>query len=259
MTASNKTKMLLMFDYDGTLVPIAPTPAEARLCESRRRLLSRLCRSKGVAVALITGRSLSDIRKLVSVPNLIMSANHGFEIRRGGKTCFPCGKGMRRNFEKLGREIDLSLGKMPGVVVEQKGFSIAVHYRLSPRKSWKGIERAVRRLSLAYRRRFGWEVTAGKRVWEVRPASRWNKGDAALWIWRRFAPSSMPAYIGDDVTDEDAFRALKGKGLTVVVGRRRKTHASYRVADVADVWRLVRVLIGICFEKPAARARRRRG
>lgn len=242
MRKRTRKDLLVMLDYDGTLVPIARRPGLARLSPARKRLLARLCRAPGVCVAAVTGRSLPDIRKLLSVPGLILAANHGFEIRAGKKTFHPRGVGCRRNMERLAEAMSAALGFVPGAIVEPKGFSVAVHYRLSPRGRWGEIERAVRRISLPYRRRFGWMVTSGKRLWEVRPALHWNKGDVALWLWKRFAPGAAAIYVGDDETDEDAFRALRGSGLTVAVGRPRSA-ALCAARDVRDVWRFLREIV----------------
>ena len=243
MTKSEKQSLLVMLDYDGTLAPIAARPELARLTDARKRVLARLVRAPGVTVAVVTGRSLSDIESLLGVPGLVISANHGFEMSRSGKVFFPCGGGFRRHFKGLARDLQSALDGVQGALVECKGFSVAVHYRLVSRKRWGEVERAVRRVSLPCRKRFGWKVTGGKRVWEVRPAGRWNKGDAVLWIWNRFAPGSFPIYIGDDETDEDAFAALRKKGLTVLVGRRGRSAAACRMADVGKVWRMLKLMI----------------
>ena len=231
-----------MLDYDGTLVPIAARPEFARLSSSRRRVLARLAGTPGVAVAIITGRSLSDITKLVSVPGLVFAACHGLEMRIGRRTYFPCGKGLMRPLASLARELKGALCDIPGVLVEAKGFAVAIHYRMAPRRRWPEVERVVRRASLSYRKRFDLQVTSGKRVWEVRPALRRNKGDAALWILRRCAPGACPIFIGDDATDEDAFRAIRGRGTSIAVGRGRRGAADYRISDVRGVWRLIRLL-----------------
>ena len=80
--------------------------------------------------------------------------------------------------------------------------------------------------------KYGLQLTRGKMLMEVRPALHWNKGKAVLWIWRRLAPKYVPFYIGDDVTDEDAFSALRPYGITVRIGRKTASHAQYYIPSL---------------------------
>lgn len=241
--AGDMRPLLILLDYDGTIVPIAARPELARLSAPRRRLLAALAAAPGVTVAIVTGRSLADIRRFVRVPRAILSANHGFEVALGAKRFHPCGRRFRRPIAQLARELAKALGDLPGVLIEPKGFSVAVHFRLTPRRLWKEVERRVRRVSQPCRKKHHLRMTGGKCIWEIRPAGHWNKGDAARWIWRRFAPDAVPWYVGDDATDEDAFRALRGKGITVVVGRRPASRAEFSIRDIGGVWRLIRALM----------------
>lgn len=240
--ARRRRPLLVLFDYDGTLVPIARRPGLARLSPARRRALAALAATPGVTVAVITGRSLSDISRLVSIPYAILSANHGFEIAAGRRVFLPRGRRFRHPLVRLAQELAKDLRDIPGLLVEPKGFSVAIHFRLTPRRLWKGVERRVRLISRPWRRRHGLRVTGGKCIWEIRPALHWNKGDAALWIWRRFAADAVTWYIGDDATDEDAFRALRKKGITAVVGRAKASRAAFSIRNVEGVWRLIRRL-----------------
>lgn len=242
-----------MFDFDGTLAPIVLRPKLARLSAAHRRILASLAANPNITVAIVTGRSLADIRKKVSIPRVILAANHGFEIARGRRVVYPGGRRFLRPMALLAKELIRGVGSVPGVLIEAKGFAVAVHYRLTPRRLWKGLERRIRALSRPWLKRYRLRMTGGKRIWEIRPARHWNKGDAALWIRRRFAPGSVPWYFGDDLTDEDAFKALdRVGGMTVVIGRHR-SRAGFRLADVEELWRILRLLRKDCFNPVRSR------
>ncbi len=238
-----KRRRLILLDYDGTMVSISGKPPLACLSESKGRQLKNISRVPGIKAGIITGRSLKDIKRLLGVKNILISANHGFEIYYRNKIFYPCGRGFRKQMDLLGEKLREHLDHIPNLFFESKGFSVAVHYRLVPRKYWDCIECAVRRVSAPWRKKFGWQLTGGKRLWEVRPAVHWNKGDAAVWIWKKIAPKAELWYFGDDLTDEDVFRALDKKGVTVVVGARRKSKAGYYAKNVAEVWEALNLLI----------------
>ncbi len=235
--------LCLMFDYDGTLVPIAPHPSLARLSASRKKLLKRLATTSGVTVVLVTGRSLTDIRRLAEIPGVILVANHGFEVSTGQKTFYPCGRKFQKPLLSLAEEIQRGLKGIPGLVIESKGFSVAIHYRLTPKKYWPTIKQKILTISATPRKRHHLQLTSGKRLWEIRPALHWNKGKAVLWALREFARHSIPIYFGDDMTDEDAFKALRGSGVTVAVGEKPCPSAMITISEISTVWKLIGDLI----------------
>lgn len=229
-----------MFDYDGTLVPIVPHPSMAKLSDSRRKLLKRLSAIPGVIVALVTGRSLTDIRRLAGIPGVILVANHGFEILKDGRIFYPCGRKFQKPLLKLAHDINRELRNIPGVVIESKGFSVAVHYRLAPKKQWDVIKERILETSAGLRKSHHLQLTSGKCLWEIRPALYWNKGSAVLWILRKFARHATPVYLGDDVTDEDAFKALRRRGLTIAVAEKPCRSAAITIRDISFIWKLIR-------------------
>jgi trehalose-phosphatase len=238
-----KRQQLILLDYDGTIVPIRGKPPLARLSKAGKLELKKISRSPGIKLGIITGRALKDIHGLLGVKGILISANHGFEVYHKGKIFYPCGRGFKKPMDSLGKKLWEHLDHIPRLLLESKGFSVAVHFRLVPRKYWDDIECVMRRVSAPWRKRFNWKLTGGKRLWEVRPAVHWNKGDVALWIWKKFAPRSIPWYFGDDLTDEDAFRVLKNKGITVTVGRRTHSRAKYFAKGVSEVWKTLDFLI----------------
>lgn len=227
----------LCLDYDGTLVPIAARPHQAVFDDSGRRLLSALVRR--MPVAIISGRSHKGLRALVGVPRLIYVGNHGLEIsgpRIRHRPRVPAG--WRRELERL---LGLVEADAPhGALVERKGVTASVHYRLvSPaaRRRWLPTLRARLRLASARGRL---HVVYGKAVAELRPPVDWNKGAALRWLRARPGMTGRtPVYIGDDATDEDAFQAVRRDGIGVRVGGPRPSTARFRLSGHDQVRRLL--------------------
>ena len=111
---------------------------------------------------------------------------------------------------------------------------MAAHYRMVAPSKRAAVRARARAMMRSYAERHGWDLLSGKMVLEVRPRDSWDKGDAVRWIWRRYAPTALPIYFGDDTTDEDAFRALRRRGVTVRVGQKRGSAAEYVVAQLDD-------------------------
>ncbi|WP_170979342.1 trehalose-phosphatase [Roseomonas sp. HF4] len=224
---------MVFLDYDGTLSPIVPDPDKALLPGSMRDALATLARTCDVAV--ITGRDLAQIRRLVDLPGLIYAGSHGFEI--AGPEGW--GEGLERGTEFLpaldAAEAALRdrLAPIAGTLVERQRFSLAVHYRHAaaddaPRVA--GIVREVLAETGSLR------AGAGKMVLRIQPDIPWHKGHAVRWLLAR-AGDRVPVFVGDDVTDEDAFRELAGEGLTLVVRGEtdRPTSADLALADTEAV------------------------
>jgi trehalose-phosphatase len=220
------TSFALFLDYDGTLTPIASRPELATLDEDQR------ARVRAVAarhpVAIVTGRGMADIRKLVGLPVLHYAANHGFEIT-GPNVAFEVDPELRRTFELVAGALEQRVSAIPGVALESKGYSVAVHYRLTPDDRVPEIESAVDAVIAA---NDGVRKGTGKRVFEIRPTLPWHKGSAVEWLFDRFG-ATVPIYIGDDRTDEDAFTVVRRRnGLAIFVGDPTwPTTATHRLAD----------------------------
>lgn len=229
------TPLVLFSDYDGTLVPCRKTPAEAVLRPARRRLLEAL--AKRIRLVMISGRSAADLRSLVDIDGIAYVGDHGLEISTpGGHWVHPAAKkagpALAAALERIGRR----LGGFPGAFVEKKGYSGSVHYRLLDPRLRRGLKRLVERqvrMSAGALR-----LTEGKMVFELRPNVDWDKGKAARRLAARPTRGRKPVliYIGDDRTDEDAFRELGPEAVTIFVGSRRRTRAHYRLRSVRAVW-----------------------
>ena len=204
------TPLVVLLDVDGTLAPIAPRPDEATVPESTRRILDRLAALPGVHLGYITGRGATDARRLVGDTRAWIVGNHGLELvdPDGSVTIDPLGEpwrpAIRRAYETLRRE----LSGVRNAIVEDKTLTLSIHYRLVDRAEVPALEECVR----AVGEREGLRITEGREIREVRPPVAVNKGTAVLALARRLdadAPHASRIFDGDDVTDEDAMRALR--------------------------------------------------
>ena len=233
---SGSRKVILFLDFDGTLVPIRKKPSLARLAPNTGALLRRLAHSPGILVGLVTGRSHSDIAAKVRLSRLFLITNHGFEIVSGtSHWVHPEAARTVPILEAIAGELETSIGSIPGVLIENKGYTVSVHYRNVQRQIVPLVKRRVARSLTPYEGSA--KTTSGKRVLEIRPNLDWNKGFAVMKFLRSQRPphTAFVAYIGDDATDEDAFRLLPRRAVTIVVGKRMRSAAAYWVPSPRHV------------------------
>jgi trehalose 6-phosphate phosphatase len=230
--------LAVLLDYDGTLVAIRKRPELARLHPGRKALLARLGRR--TLVGLVSGRPLDELRRMVGVAGIAYVGNHGMEIRVNGRVwVHPPAARLAHRLARTTSVIRARAGDLQGVLVEDKGLTASAHYRLaSPRH--RGLLRAIVAEEV-FRSRGALVLTQGKMVLEIRPNTVWDKGRGVLKLMSLAGCSKacFPVYIGDDRTDEDAFRVLAGRGLTIHVGRSRRTQARSRLRSVDEVWRFL--------------------
>lgn len=241
------SRILLLLDYDGTLTPIAESPDKAVLSKEARALLEGVSKCPGCQVAILSGRALSDVKKLVALKGIIYIGNHGLEIE-GPEIRFEslASPRIKAVLEQIEKELYEQTKFIPGILVEDKGLTLSVHYRLvEGKKNEQLIKSIVHKITKPYIVRKEIKTGEGKKVIEIKPPVEWDKGKAALWLLGReqFASGQgkvFPICIGDDMTDEDAFMALKSKGLTVLSGRPRPSYAQYYVNDSQDVLKFLK-------------------
>lgn len=232
--------LVLLLDYDGTLTPIASRPDLALCPPEVKRLLKQLSGLAGVSLAIISGRALQDLRERVEVPGIIYVGNHGLEIEDpAGRPCtdpafnrHPSGhdaglvQGRHKKIlppawikelKKITRNLQHSLEEIPGVLFEEKGATLSVHYRNVDPRFFGRIPQALGEELQQWEGR--WRLTPGKMVLDIRPDVGFHKGDAVREILKTVpSPGLLPISLGDDQTDEDVFRMLKGQGISVFVG-----------------------------------------
>jgi HAD superfamily hydrolase (TIGR01484 family) len=258
----------VFLDFDGTLSPIVERPGDAAILPAAKRAVERLA-AKAAAVVVVSGRGREDVARRVGLPHLIYAGSHGFDIAAPvaeavGEASEAGNLAVRREdragpgdladgvpgrdlpplIERVAASLRRDLATVPGAEVEAKRYTVAVHYRRVP-----GAVAGQPRLTVA----------EGKKVFEVRPSLDWDKGRALLHLLAVLgldgggaagtgsAPHSVQetvaVYVGDDVTDEDAFRALAGRpgpSLTVrVADQPAATAAAYSLAGPQEVAELL--------------------
>ena len=200
--------LVLLLDFDGTLAPIVDRPELAEMPPRTRRALERLMALDGVTAAVVSGRGLADVRERAALGDVAYAGNHGMEIEGAGmRRIHPEAAAARPELEAAAARIMAELEGMDGAFLEDKGLTLSIHYRRAPEQ-----EANVREIVLeAVDGQPGLAVTEGKMVLEVRPRVEWDKGRAVLFLLRQMRPpAEAPVlYLGDDRTDEDAFRALR--------------------------------------------------
>lgn len=227
--------IFLFLDFDGTLASIVGHPKDATIMPDAKKWLRKLLKRKNIKIAIVTGRSLSDIRHKAPLQGLYHVANHGAEISHKNRYLLKKGRQLERPLDRFGDEMRHTLAEIPGIFVEKKGLSVAIHFRLVEKKYHGIIKRNVRRLAAPLIDKYGLQITKGKMILELRPALVWNKGKAVKWLWEKVAPSYYPIYIGDDITDEDAFKALGSSGLTIRIGKKTRSYAQYFIPSIKTI------------------------
>lgn len=222
----------VFLDYDGTLTPIMPRPDLAVLDVSVRTGIERL--SGLCPVAVVSGRDLEDVARLMGLPGLVYAGSHGFDIR-GPELRVQIGAEHGPALDRAETALRRDLAGIDGALVERKRFAIAIHTRLVAAEHKPAVADAVRRQAAA---EDGLRVTGGKEIHELRPNVPWDKGRAVLSLLDRLGLADdavHPVYIGDDETDEDAFRALAGHGTGIrVMDEPAPTAAGWRLRDPGE-------------------------
>ena len=232
----------IFLDYDGTLTPIVSHPENALLSDSMQQALQELVLQ--APVAILSGRDLDDVRQRVNIGAIVYAGSHGFDIAGPRRLRKEMAAEFLPKLDMVEKELGKQLGGIPGAIVERKRFSIAAHYRNVNESDVHKVERAVSEVAARHREL---RKMDGKKVYELLPDIDWDKGKAVLWLLEipdLERAKVRPIYIGDDRTDEDAFRALEKSGTGILVSQQpRPTAASYSLKDPTEVERFLRELV----------------
>ncbi|MEU1981836.1 trehalose-phosphatase [Nocardia sp. NPDC019395] len=241
----------VLMDFDGTLAEIVTDPAAAEMVEGAATALTEL--AARCPVAVISGRGLDDLRERMPVPGVWLAGSHGFELMApdGTRHVHDAVPGAETALTDAAESLRSRLRDIPGVMVEHKRFAVAVHFRTAGAEVAEQVMTTVRDTGRAA----GLRVSTGRKVVELRPDVDWDKGEAVRWILRQLDIAALPIYLGDDVTDEDAFDAIEPDGLALVVhdaeNTDRFTAARYSLAGPRRVGNFLQRLVELVRAAPA--------
>ncbi|MFC1995227.1 trehalose-phosphatase, partial [Chloroflexota bacterium] len=235
--------VLLLSDYDGTLTPIVSRPEEAVLSPEVREQLCTLAKNPAFSVGIISGRSLTEIKTMVGINDIYYAGNHGLEIDGPGLSFVsPVAKAAQAEIKELVRRLSAKLDGIEGVIIEDKGLSLSVHYRLVKKGEETRVAEIFQQITSSLLREGKIRVTSGNKVWEVRPPIDWHKGNAVETIRQKIEEllkleQLLTIYLGDDTTDEDAFRIIRcPHGWSIFVGEENTvSSAEYFLSSTVEV------------------------
>lgn len=241
-----QTAFVLLLDFDGTLAEFNPDPAAPELTPERYELLSAISRAHDMSLGIVSGRRLDDLRARTRLPNHVYHAGlHGLEIEIDGRRqTHPDLAAAQERIDGLADCLVRLQQEFPEVLIEDKGASVAVHVRKLPKEMYERIFSRADVLAVPWIAEGIVRRLEGNAVVEYLPNISGHKGDATRWIVAdvesKFAKPAWVAYVGDDITDEDAFGAID-LGIGVLVGL-RPTSATHKLDGIADVDRFLRWL-----------------
>jgi trehalose-phosphatase len=236
-------RLAVFLDFDGTLAPIVDDPDQAIMDAGSRTAVETL--SALADVAIISGRDLTDVQSRVNLDAVYVAGSHGFDIAgpRGSGRTLQQGTDCLPDLDIAERLLRERLAAVPGAALERKRFSISVHYRHVPGDRAGRVEDIVDDVMAETG---GLKKDGGKNVVQIGPDMDWHKGKAILWILRELGydrDGVLPIFIGDDLTDENAFRDIRGWGIGIVVGDEdRVTAADHALSSPNEVTRFLRML-----------------
>jgi len=224
----------LFLDFDGTLVPIDADPALPRLDPGTADTLEQVSSKDFLVTTIISGRAIEDLYARIRLKGLIYAGNHGLEIfGRNLRFVEPGAWRRRKELEELCDDLRAQVQAIPGTMVEFKGLTGSIHFRQASPSDYPAIEEAVRTAVAPHGDLF--RVSPGRKVFEIVPRTDWHKGAAVHWINSHLdAGEILSVYLGDDTSDEDAFKVLPD-AVTIKVGPAPVTCARYTLPDPAAV------------------------
>ncbi|XP_038994756.1 probable trehalose-phosphate phosphatase I [Hibiscus syriacus] len=252
---ASKGKQIVMFlDYDGTLSPIVPDPDRAFMSKKMRRTVRKL--AKCFPTAIVSGRCRDKVFNFVKLAELYYAGSHGMDIKgpenhsksnNETELLFQPASEFLPMIDEVHKQLVETTKSTPGAKVENNKFCLSVHFRCVEEKKWSELAQQVKSVLKDYPKL---RLTQGRKVLEIRPTIKWDKGKALEFLLESpgFANSVdvFPVYIGDDRTDEDAFKILRdrGQGFGILVSKFPKdTNASYSLQEPDEVMNFLQRLV----------------
>jgi trehalose 6-phosphate phosphatase len=230
----NSARLLTIFlDFDGTLVPFRRRPADVHVPDQVRQTLQRLARHRKVFIAIVSGRRIRDLQSMLALDGLHIFGLHGAE-EQGKIPVLP--KKTRLALARAKREARAQLGVLPGIWLEDKVCSLAIHFRGASRAIICEANGSLLRFLAPFRHALF--VIEGEKVWEILPREFAGKGATVAALLAAMPRRTLAIYIGDDSSDESAFAALPDQ-ITIRVGRRRASRAQFALRNPAEVIRFL--------------------
>ncbi|CAL5019624.1 unnamed protein product [Urochloa decumbens] len=239
--ASRGKKIVMFLDYDGTLSPIVADPDAAYMSDAMRAAVRDV--AKHFPTAIVSGRCRDKVRNFVGLSELYYAGSHGMDIKGPSSNpesvlCQPASEFLPV-IDEVYKLLVEKTKSTPGAKVENNKFCLSVHFRCVDEKRWNALAEQVKAVIKDYPKL---KLTQGRKVLEIRPSIMWDKGKALEFLLESlgFANCSdvLPVYIGDDRTDEDAFKVLRkrGQGIGILVSKcPKETNASYSLQDPSEV------------------------
>lgn len=234
-------KVALFLDYDGTLVPIQKDSRQCFLSDKVKNQLRLLAEAEHCYLFILSGRALSDITKRVGIKEIYYGGNHGLDIS-GPDIRYTHPKAIQSrpviNYAK--RKLKNKIGDIEGAWLEDKKFTLSLHFRLVRKEEVIHIKKIFYKTLEEFPDVKYLSVLKGKKVLELVPNVSCDKGKAISYILDRLKNKCLPIYIGDDKTDENAFKAIRNKGITVRIGKSKKTAANFYLKRQSEILKFLK-------------------
>ncbi|KAF8103544.1 hypothetical protein N665_0188s0475 [Sinapis alba] len=256
VNVANGKQIVMFLDYDGTLSPIVADPDKAYITHEMREVVKNV--ALNFPTAIVTGRSIDKVRSFVKLNEIYYAGSHGMDIE-GPTNEYAYGDESNQGvlfqparefvpmIEKVFKILEEKTKWIPGAMVENNKFCLSVHFRRVDEKRWTGLAEQVKSVLIDYPQL---KLTQGRKVLEIRPTIKWDKGQALIFLLKSLgfekSEDVVPVYIGDDVTDEDAFKVLRerGHGFGILVSKvPKETNASYSLEDPSQVNEFLKRLV----------------
>ena len=227
-------RIALFLDFDGTLVRIESDPSVPMLDPDTAETLKSIASQERLVTTIISGRAVEDLYRRIGLEKLIYAGNHGLEIfGRNLRFVQPGASARSAQLEGLCKELGEELRTITGTIVDYKGLTASVHFRLAAETDLGEIQKAV--YAAVARNGKLFRVSRGRKIFEILPRTNWHKGAAVHWILEHLDQEApLVIYLGDDTTDEDAFNVLP-EAITIRVGAAPTTGARFQLPDPAAV------------------------